>query len=229
MADEPIRRDRWWIFPDGTRLPVISGGEGPESTPATGDPTTPATGTAPAPAAEAPEAQTVAQRKELGGGEAGLKADLAAERKKRHDIEAQLKELSPLAAKAKELEEASKSETEKLAEKLRTAETKGTTAETELNRLKVAMAEAPDGMSPAKILSLAGRLRGTTDEELKADAVELFKDFGGTSNEADPPADPPAPGAPRPDPAQGSRGAPPAARPTSLGQAVGAALARPRT
>lgn len=191
------------------------------------EPTAPATDapptSAPTPPAPTPTPEPQGDPAKLG--DAGQKA-LAEERKARREAEAKLKELQPLAAKAQELEEAQKTEAEKLAEKLRTAETNATTTESKLLRLEVALDKAPAGMEPAKVRSLAGRLQGKTREELEADAVELFKDFGGaTANGTEEPAEPPAPGAPRPDPAQGSRGTPPAARPTSLGQAVGNALA----
>lgn len=185
--------------------------------PATGDPTPPT----PTPTPPAPEPQ--GDPADLG--DAGKRA-LAEERKARRDAEARLKELQPLAAKAKELEEAQKTEAEKLTEKLRTAEADGTTTKGELLRLEVALDKAPAGMEPAKIRSLAGRLRGSNREELEADAAELFADFGGTSSEETPP--PAGQPAPKPDPAQGSRGNAPQARPTSMGAAIGAAL-KPKT
>jgi hypothetical protein len=192
--------------------------------PATDAPTPPApTPNPPAPApAPAPEPQ--GDPADLG--DAGKKA-LAEERRARREVEAKLKELQPLAAKAKELEDAQRSDTDKLTEKLTKAEKDGADARSELDRLKVAMAKAPEGMAPAKILSLAGRLRGATTEELEADAAELFKDFAGTSPTGGDPATNGQP-APKPDPSQGSRGTPPTARPTSLGAAIGAAL-NPKT
>lgn len=203
---------------DETPAPPETGGQ-PSASPETGG-------------QPAPEPMGTNQRSKLGGSDDGLKADLTAERRKRHDLEARLKELEPLATKALELEDAQKTVAEKLQAKLTAAETDGADAKSALLRLEVALDKAPAGMEPAKIRSLAGRLRGKNREELEADATELFADFGG-GKPADTEGDPPAPNggqppAPRPDPAQGSRGTPPPARPTSLGQAVGAAL-RPKT
>lgn len=192
--------------------------------PATGDPT-PATD--PAPAAPAPAPASDPQPADLG--DAGKKA-LATERQARRDAEAKLRELQPLADKAKQLEDSQKTDTEKLTSKLQTAETEGATSKAALLRLEVALDKAPAGIEPAKLRKLAERLRGNTREELEADAAELFADFGSGTPAGDPPTPEQAqPGAPKPDPAQGSRGNPPAARPTSLGQAVGAHLARPKT
>jgi hypothetical protein len=78
------------------------------------------------------------QIKRLGGGEDGLKADLAAERKRRQAIEAQLKELEPLAAKAQKLEEAQKTEAQKLSEKLAKANEEAAAARAEALRFRIA-------------------------------------------------------------------------------------------
>lgn len=71
-------------------------------------------------------------------GDAGKKA-LDAERKARRDAEAKLKELEPLAAKAKELEDAQKTEQQKLAEQLDAAKAEGGTAKAEAARLRAAI------------------------------------------------------------------------------------------
>lgn len=117
-------------------------------------------------------------------GDAGKKA-LDEERKARRDAEARLKELEPLAKRAKELEDAQKSDTEKLNEKLTLAEGKGREAETNLLRLEVALDQAPEGMSLAQLRKLAGRIQGSTREEMEADAAELFEDFSGPKKPAD--------------------------------------------
>src|SRR5690606_18429359 len=75
-------------------------------------------------------------------GDAGKKA-LDEERKARRDAEARLKELEPLAKKAKELEDAQKSESEKLNEKLTLAEGKARESETAALRLEIALDKAP--------------------------------------------------------------------------------------
>ncbi|MET9953515.1 hypothetical protein ABZ135_18460 [Streptomyces sp. NPDC006339] len=116
-------------------------------------------------------------------GDAGKKAiteERAARRaaeQARKELEARLKELEPLAAKAQQLEDAKKSEAEKLTEKLTAAEKRALAAEEKALRLEVATAK---GLTPAQ----AKRLVGSTKDELEADADELLASFGGT-----PPAD----------------------------------------
>lgn len=117
-------------------------------------------------------------------GDAGKKA-LAEERaarreaeKQRKELEAQLKELQPLAAKAKQLEDAKKSEAEKLNEKLTSAEKRAADAEQRLLRAEVA---AEKGLSAAQ----AKRLVGATREELEADADDLLTVFGSSSKDGD--------------------------------------------
>lgn len=121
--------------------------------------------------------------------EAGQRA-LAAERQARREAEARLKELEPLAAKAKALEDANKTELERLTDQLRAAETAGAGHAAAALRLEVALDKAPEGMSPAKIRSLAKRLTGSTREELEADAEELFAEFAPApaATESDKPA-----------------------------------------
>lgn len=92
--------------------------------------------------------------------------------KSRKELEARLKELEPLAAKAKQLEDAKKSEAEKLTEKLTAAEKRAIEAETKALRMEVATAK---GLTPAQ----AKRLVGSTQAELEADADDLLSTFGG--------------------------------------------------
>lgn len=84
------------------------------------------------------------------------------------NLRARLKELEPLAQKAKELEEATKSESEKLSERL----TKAEQAAAETLKLRVALRK---GLTEVQ----AKRLVGATEEELEADAEELLASFGG--------------------------------------------------
>lgn len=114
-------------------------------------------------------------------GDGGLKA-LEAERQARKDLERRLKELEPLAAKAKELEEANKTEAQRLADELAAATAERTTAATELARLQAAMAKAPAGMPAADVARWAARLQGSTVEELEADAEELFATIPATAS-----------------------------------------------
>lgn len=111
-------------------------------------------------------------------GDAGKKA-LDAERKARRDAESRLKELEPLAKRAKELEDAQKSESEKLNEKLTLAEGKARESETSALRLEVALDKAPDGMSAKDVAKWAKRITGSTRDEMEADAAELFEGLSG--------------------------------------------------
>lgn len=81
-----------------------------------------------------------------------------------------VRELEPLAKKARDLEDASKTETEKAAERLTAAERRAQEAELRALRLEVA---AEKGLTPAQ----ARRLVGTSKEELEADADELLDTF----------------------------------------------------
>lgn len=105
--------------------------------------------------------------------EPGKKA-LDEERRARRDLEQRLKELEPLAAKAREQEEASKTETQKERERAEAAEKVASTATSEALRLRVALAKAPEGATREQILSAAKRLVGSNEEELSADADDLF-------------------------------------------------------
>lgn len=136
-----------------------------EQAPATGEQNTQPPATPPAPAGTEGSGDL---------GDAGKKA-LAEERRARREAEARLKELEPIAAKAKQLEDAKKSEAEKLTEKLSAAETRAQAAEDRAMRLEVA---AKKGLTQAQ----AKRLVGTTPAELEADADELLASFGGTGD-----------------------------------------------
>ena len=175
------------------------------SAPATGATAAPAQGAAAPPApgqtpATPPQQQGTPPQGGQGGqgepqlGDAGQRA-LAAERASVKELKAKLKELEPLAERARELDEAGKSEQQKLMEKLQAAEASGATAASQLTRLEVALEAAPEGMDPKKVASLARRLHGATREELEADAAELFAEFGGA------PKPPTSPTAQRPTPA----------------------------
>lgn len=94
---------------------------------------------------------------------AALKAEIDKLRREAAGYRTKAKELEPLAAKAKELEEASKTETQKLAEARDLEKARGDKAETELLRLTVGLDK---GLTPAQ----AKRLVGATKEELEADA-----------------------------------------------------------
>lgn len=91
-------------------------------------------------------------------------------RKEAATYRTKLKELEPIAQKAKELEDAQKSEAEKMTERLTTAERRAQEAELALLRTQVAVAK---GLTPTQ----AKRLSGATQEELEADADDLLESF----------------------------------------------------
>lgn len=97
------------------------------------------------------------------------------------------REAAAARARLKEIEDATKSDSEKLADRASTAEARASAAELQVLKLSVG---AEKGLS----MKQAGRLVGSTREELEADADEMLVDF--------PPA---APGAPRPAPAPGGK------------------------
>lgn len=105
-----------------------------------------------------------------GLGEAGQKA-LAAERKAKAAAEKQAKaaqkQLDELSKRLQEFEDRDKTEAQKLAERAAAAEKQAETAQAELMRYRV----AAEKKLPAE---LAARLRGSTPEEMAADADELL-------------------------------------------------------
>lgn len=135
-------------------------------------------------------------------GDAG-KAALDKERAARKEAE---RELAKLRKAEQDRADADKSESEKRA----AAERRAEEAEQRALRLEVA---ADKGLTAGQ----AKRLVGSTREELETDADEILRDF--------PTAAKPTTG-PKPDPSQGSKGNQPPARPTSLVQAVTAALGK---
>jgi hypothetical protein len=95
----------------------------------------------------------------------------------REDARKAKAEREELAKKVKTHEDASKSDQEKLSERVTEAEKRATSAEGTALRLEVALEKAPEGMPLAQVRKLAKRLSGSTKEELEADADELFEDF----------------------------------------------------
>jgi hypothetical protein len=85
-------------------------------------------------------------------------------------------DLKSKAAKFDELDQASKSEQERLTERLSAAEKRAADLETRALRLEVA---SENGLTPAQ----AKRLVGETREELEADAKELLSTFKPASSE----------------------------------------------
>jgi hypothetical protein len=96
-------------------------------------------------------------------------ADLKREREQRQQLEARLKEI----------EDAKKSDSEKLADRLTETEQRALKAEQELMRLQVASAK---GLTAAQ----AKRLVGDTIEELEADADEILAAFAPPDTDSTP-------------------------------------------
>ena len=86
------------------------------------------------------------------------------------NLRARLKELEPLAKKAQELEEAGRSDLEKLTARAEQAERERSESIARALRLEVAFEK---GLTPAQ----AKRLVGGSREELEADADEILRDF----------------------------------------------------
>lgn len=99
-----------------------------------------------------------------------LRKALEKARKEAANYRTKAKELEPLAAKAKELEDAGRTELEKLTVRAETAEKERGALEARALRLEVAFDK---GLTPAQ----AKRLVGATREELEADADEILRDF----------------------------------------------------
>jgi hypothetical protein len=97
--------------------------------------------------------------------------------------EAQAKANAAAAKRLAEIEEANKTEAEKTQSRLSEAEERAAKAESQLMRIEIAAAK---GLTPKQ----AGRLVGTTREELEADADELLKDFAVTGKDEKPAAKP---------------------------------------
>jgi hypothetical protein len=98
-------------------------------------------------------------------------------------------DLKAKAAKFDEIDQQSKSEAEKAAERITAAESARLAAEARADRIEVALEK---GLTPSQ----AKRLVGSTREELEADADELLKDLGDSNK----------PRSPKPDPNQGRSG-----------------------
>lgn len=117
-----------------------------------------------------------------GLGEGGQKA-LASERKARAAAErsatAAQKKLDDMAKRLQAFEDRDKTEAQKLAERAQAAEAEAAKASSKLLRFEVAAEKKlPPGW--------AGRLQGSTKEELEADADALLKDLGETRQRQSP-------------------------------------------
>lgn len=99
-----------------------------------------------------------------------LRKQLEKARKEAANYRTKLREVEPLAAKARELEDAGRSEVEKLTARAEQAERERAETTTRALRIEVAFEK---GLTPAQ----AKRLVGATREELEADADEVLRDF----------------------------------------------------
>lgn len=124
-----------------------------------------------------------------GGGTDGAGADestlpawaresLSKARREAASFRTKVRELEPAARKAKELEDAGKSDAERLTGEVKTHQTRAEAAEARAMRLEVALSK---GLTATQ----AKRLVGATVEELEADADELLASFGGGKNDKD--------------------------------------------
>ena len=116
---------------------------------------------------EAPEAEE-AQAEELSP--EALRKQLEKARKEAANYRTKVRELEPLASKAQQLEDAGRSELEKLTARAETAERERGEHQARALRLEVAFEK---GLTPAQ----AKRLVGASRDELEADADEILRDF----------------------------------------------------
>jgi len=103
-------------------------------------------------------------------GDAGKKA-LEVMKRERN---AARKDLNDLKAKLKEFEDKDKTEAQRLQEAAEEAKSRAAKAEGNARKLQTAIDRAPEGASLVQIKAVAKRLHGDSDEELEADADELF-------------------------------------------------------
>jgi hypothetical protein len=101
---------------------------------------------------------------------AELKSALAAARQEAASYRTKYQAAKPFEDKAKELEDAQKSDVEKLTAAQAASDKRASAAETELMQIKAARAAGLD-------LDMADRLRGSTKEEFEADAKKLAEKF----------------------------------------------------
>lgn len=100
--------------------------------------------------------------------------------------ENQAKSNADAAKKLAELEDKDKSEEQRRDEALTSTQSENARLKAENRRLNVALDHAPEGMSLSKVKKLAKRLTGDTQEEIEADAKELFADFAPADTDDDP-------------------------------------------
>lgn len=84
------------------------------------------------------------------------------------------KDATERAAALKKYEDEGKTEAQRLQEERDSHKSRAEKAEAALKRREIAEAKAPDHATPAQIRAVAKRLAGDTDEDMEADADELF-------------------------------------------------------
>lgn len=104
-------------------------------------------------------------------GDTGKKAIDAMKRERN----AARKALADAQAELKKYSDRDKTDTERLTEAAEDAKSRAGKAETNLRKLTTAMERAPEGATLAQIRAVAKRLSGDSEEELEADADELFE------------------------------------------------------
>lgn len=103
------------------------------------------------------------------------KAKISKVNKEAENLRKRLKELEPLAQKAKELEDANKTDLQRLQEASESNKTRADAAEQSYRRLQTALDRAPEGATLAQIRAVAKRASGDSEDELAADVDELFE------------------------------------------------------
>lgn len=88
----------------------------------------------------------------------------------------------------KEIEDKNKSESQRMAEAVEDAKSKASKAEQNFLKLQTALDRAPEGATLKQIQAVAKRLSGDDQDELDADADELFALFAPASEKGKPPA-----------------------------------------
>lgn len=95
------------------------------------------------------------------------------------------KALADAQAKLKEYTDRDKTDTERLTEAAEEAKSRAAKAEVNHRKLMTAMDRAPDGATLTQIKAVAKRLTGDTDEEMEADADDLYALLAPKQSDAD--------------------------------------------
>jgi chromosome segregation ATPase len=90
------------------------------------------------------------------------------------------RDLKATQAELNKIKDKDKTETQRLTEERDSLKTTAEKAADALARMNIAADLAPEGATLAQLRKVAKRLRGDNDEELEADAKELWEDFGPT-------------------------------------------------